>query len=67
MLPPEINFACVVYVSNALVDLQGGPVVNCAVVMMGGGILALHPPWSSSITNDLIKEGGWYKLSEFLP
>ena len=57
-LPSEINFARVACVPNALEDLHGGPVVNCAVVMIGGGILALRPPWSSSITNDLIMEGG---------
>ena len=37
-LPSEIDFARAVCVRNALVDVHGGPVVNCAVVRMEGGI-----------------------------
>ena len=37
-LPSEIDFARAVCVRNALVDVHGGPVVNCAVVRMEGGM-----------------------------
>ena len=58
-LPSEINFARALCVCNALEDVHGGPVVNCAVVRMEGGMMVLCPPWSSSIiNNDLIMGGG---------
>ena len=37
-LPSEIDFARVVCVRNALMDVHGAPVVNCAVVRIEGGI-----------------------------
>ena len=37
-LPSEIDFARAVCVGNALVDVSGGPVVNCVVVGMEGEI-----------------------------
>ena len=54
----KIKFASAVCVCNVFEDVHGGPAVNCAVVRMEGGMLALHPPWSSSIINDLIMGGG---------
>ena len=37
-LPLEIDFARAVCVNNALEDVHGAPVVNCAVVRIEGGI-----------------------------
>ena len=69
-LPLEIDFACALCVGNALVDVHGGPVINCAVVRTEGGILALRPPWPSSIINGLIMWGVvhtvWIPTVEYL-
>ena len=38
LLPSEIGFARAVCVNNALVDVHGAPVVNCAVARIEVGI-----------------------------
>ena len=61
----EIEFTCAVCVGNALVDIPGGHVVNCGVVRMEGEILALRPPWSKLIINDLIMGGNGTNSTDF--